>query len=183
MRHHYAPTRLLDWSRSLYVAAYFAVSEKWQEEEHGGQDGAIWMYRSHSFRIDMGKKYPGYADDPPDKLDKNFYSDPDSSCEMYQFEQKNPTERIVAQQGTFTVCKQIMVDHDQVIDDVISDHEREAYKVKVIIPRGEKLTLLSRLRTMNVTVASLFPGADGVRIGRISLRSQNTWHLSHRPRL
>ena len=36
MRHHGLPTRLLDWSRSVFVAAYFAVASP-------GEDALIWV--------------------------------------------------------------------------------------------------------------------------------------------
>jgi hypothetical protein len=44
MQHHGAPTRLLDCSRSFYVAAFFAL-------ENAAQDAAIWAFNASSMQI------------------------------------------------------------------------------------------------------------------------------------
>ena len=51
MRHYKAPTRLLDWSESPYVAAYFAV-----EEGNDAEDGQIWSFDRDRFGQDGEKK-------------------------------------------------------------------------------------------------------------------------------
>jgi len=51
MQHHGAPTRLLDWSTSIYVAAYFAVIEQ------PNADGVIWIVHLDTVRNRMIEKY------------------------------------------------------------------------------------------------------------------------------
>jgi len=43
MQHHGAPTRLLDWTRSLYVAAYFAIVDEIDKP------GAVWFFGDLDF--------------------------------------------------------------------------------------------------------------------------------------
>ena len=51
MQHHGAPTRLLDWTTSIYVAAYFAVNQ------NPDRDGAIWVIHIHSLHTAMEKEF------------------------------------------------------------------------------------------------------------------------------
>ncbi len=41
MQQHGAPTRLLDWTTSAYVALYFAVCENFES------DGSLWLFNVH----------------------------------------------------------------------------------------------------------------------------------------
>jgi hypothetical protein len=47
MQHHGAPTRLLDWTRSPFVALWFAM----QSASAGGEDAALWIFNSYNSHI------------------------------------------------------------------------------------------------------------------------------------
>jgi hypothetical protein len=71
LRHYGVPTRLLDWSRSPYVAAYFAVCDK----DKDTKDGEIWSFDEHEYE-QAGKaqwrRWPETTKDrsgDPDKID------------------------------------------------------------------------------------------------------------------
>ena len=47
MQHHFLPTRLLDWSRSPLVAAYFALEKTVQDPHQADVDAVIWHLNPH----------------------------------------------------------------------------------------------------------------------------------------
>src|SRR5690349_11936289 len=47
MRHYGVPTRILDWTGSPYVGAYFAVQDRWDS------DGVIWLLQGHTLLTQM----------------------------------------------------------------------------------------------------------------------------------
>lgn len=151
MQQYGAPTRLLDWTESPYVACYFAVAELRSE------DGAVWAFDpqmllpepSETIRIPPGTKL----------YHNNNFINPSAQLNLFSILFRTATSRMVAQQGNFTVCHQILGLHDQ----IMADHPKGKGKLwKLIIPARYKSKFLSRLRAMNITAGSLFPGADGL---------------------
>ena len=67
------------------------------------------------------------------------------------------SERIVAQQGKFTMSFDINATHNSIGSQIESRFSR-----KIVIPHHMKPEFLLRLRRMNITGASLFPGVDGL---------------------
>jgi hypothetical protein len=50
MQHHGAPTRLMDWSRSPFVAIWFALDH----HQDGGGDMALWVYDQETAMLNLG---------------------------------------------------------------------------------------------------------------------------------
>jgi hypothetical protein len=159
MQHYRAPTRLLDWSASPYVAAYFAVEGRWEES-----DGALWAFRADLI-ANVAVQHHG-ADWEQKLIKDEFWSDPKASPELFAFRRGLDSDRMVAQEGCFTACRQPLCDHAQVIDETLSrlPESESAAKpyLKIIIAREAKPKFLHCLRSMNIGANSLFPGMDGI---------------------
>lgn len=157
MQHYRAPTRLLDWTNSPLVALYFACSESWET------DGAVWMVqRSHL--NDHGERM--YGGLPKDQIESWTSADPPPL--VAGFDPTRPTDRMVAQQGAFTVSQDLLLDHAEGIAGQLPDSEGppdgvfKVNRVRYLIPAELKASLLRLLHHMNVGAASLFPGIDGL---------------------
>lgn len=157
MRHHGVPTRLVDWTASPYVAAYFAVCERWD------CDGAIWYFHGLDLKTSMDRLY-GAAPASLQELAASLFD----AAAMPRIMTEAPwrkSQRMLAQQSLFTVCFQPRVDHSYVIETALMPIQqtdpRDAL-VKVEIPAALKPDILRKLRAMNVTASLLFPGVDGL---------------------
>ena len=160
MQHHGAPTRLLDWSTSPYVAAYFAA-----QQDGAGNPGVVWCFCSGHLRESFESNYeplPDFTktaeeDDGVRKL-HDMLEDPDAELAvaplLFPFVS---SERIAKQQGAFTMCLKILRNHNCISKQIGPENIR-----RFVIPHELKPEFLSQLRMMNITASSLFPGVDGL---------------------
>jgi hypothetical protein len=149
MQHYGAPTRLLDWTRSPYVALYFAAVDE------PSNDGAVWAASESKLR-----QLTPEAQDLLDKDQRSFFWKTRVRADFAVVDSKRPSERLNAQQGVFTTMNAIVPQHEQFISHVDSANG-ENDLVKLEIQRGCKTEMLERLREMNVHGLSLFPGIAG----------------------
>lgn len=157
MQHYRAPTRLLDWTASPYVAAYFAVRHDWD------RDGCVWCYSPSHLDVIMCKKHPVEEWKPGHTicLESKLLQNPASPPRVVTFSREQNTDRMIAQQGSFTVCFQPLRDHAEIIGDALGELGGDVL-AKIVIPPRLKPEFLRRLKVMNIGANSLFPGIDGV---------------------
>jgi hypothetical protein len=154
MQHYGAPTRLLDWTASPFVALYFAVVS------HPDTPGAVWLI--HPATVEQHYKQATGAPIPFDDevQQEQFFDDPRPLLMCLQT--FRPTDRMSAQQTRFTLATSSLADHVDLIGAGVPSTLKARCFVKLVIPPNDKPSYLRHLRRMNVTARALFPGADGL---------------------
>jgi hypothetical protein len=159
MRHFGAPTRVLDWSKSRAVAAYFS------SVENSECDGAIWWIEDkaiedsvhpHWERRRFERRCPkagGHV-----ILDSGiFREDVEAFVTMADFPVQFP--RIKAQLGLFTIATRFDVLHDEALAEQVPATRRG----RVIIERALKEKVINYLERLGINAHTLqHAGADQV---------------------
>ncbi len=172
MQHYGAPTRLLDWTYSFFVAAFFAV------ESSLNCDSEVWALNANYFdaKHAVGEKvYDGIVS----AAEANIKAQP-SLDGAYVFQQaildhlwKNPTpcvcavnplrlnERLTIQQGVFLFPGDIQISFEDNLR--AAGYSRKSYKnlVRFMISASLRTEILEWLHPFNINYATLFPGLDG----------------------
>jgi len=166
MQHFGAPTRLLDWSYSFYVAAHFAI-----ERLEPGRTCAIWAFDSDWWRARALRALPPEVEAILIQCDPNAKK-PDTVAAILQRAdplplvfQLNPyrlNERLVIQQGIFVAPADVRVSFMENLGAIASEQACK-HLVKLEL-RGDPEVLRNAIREltqMNISRATLFPGLDG----------------------
>ncbi|MEW7857412.1 FRG domain-containing protein [Pseudomonas chlororaphis] len=149
MQHHGAPTRLLDFTFSPFVALFFAL-------ENGENDAAIYCINHEAIRND-DDQYFGTNRLEVYKRILDAHTTRDDPC-LFAFEPTFSNQRLLAQQGLFVATNTLYHSHGNILDDY-KIHENDA--LKIIISKELRFEGLRKLNHMNINSANIYPGLDG----------------------
>lgn len=161
MQHHGAPTRLLDFTKSPYVAAFFAL-------EDAVGDAAVYALNTPALWSAAPATDPSLTRDRIDPREPGHY-------ERYFVGNRLPVvwfgepsvmdRRLVAQSGLFVVPGRIDLPLDELLDGYAAAHDAQQEQpllVKYVLPQAMRSEAMQTLYRMNVTNASLFPDLEGL---------------------
>ena len=166
MQHHGAPTRLIDFTWSPYVAAFFAL-------ERTLADGVVWAM--NPARIDSSRNPKPAQMDPRLKGNFSRYFLKGTYRHIWLGEPHNMNRRLIAQSGTFVVPGVL----DVPIEDILRDTDQENILAKIILTHPVREVGMRELYRMNITFATLFPDLDGLAK---SLGYELEFHWGFNPR-
>jgi len=169
MQHHGAPTRLLDFSWSPYVAAFFAL-------ERAVGDSAVWALNPVPLAARKGKGPNRPEMDPRIKGSYDRHFRQNRKAFIWLGEPHTMNRRLTAQSGTFAVPGVL----DVPMEEILSRYpDPEKMIVKFLFPAGKvRDTGLRELYRMNITYATLFPDLDGLAR---SLAYELEFHWAYNP--
>jgi hypothetical protein len=139
MQHHGGPTRLLDFTWSPYVAAFFAL-------ERAEKEAAVWALN------------PARLENVTERL--NQFLEAEGSGLIGIGEPFVMNKRLIAQSGTFIVTKQVGTPIESLVGNY-EDPKDTLVKFELVrsLVRNDSMRALF---TMNITQATLFPDLDGL---------------------
>jgi len=169
MQHHGAPTRLVDFTHSAYVACFFAIENAIDDSANC----AIWAIDqgwckhmgAEVVRKELSTKYPEYrsfkiraSTIEPEHFKTIFYEE--KLQMVLPVEPYRRHTRLTIQQGLF-LCQGDVNKGLEGNFDSYSHGQPEKHVVKIKVPNALRVEILTDLNYMNINRATLFPGIDG----------------------
>lgn len=145
MQHYGAPTRLLDWTYSPFVAAFFAFQQL-------SRGCAVYEIDLSSLNnANASRLKPDWREGILDGT-QNFVA---------PFLPNYQNERLILQQGLFLVPGNILYGAEDIVD---SYPDRDRFIVKYIfeMPPSNIREAIKKLKAMNIDFMRLFPGIEGL---------------------
>ena len=149
--------RVLDWTESPLVGAYFAV------DRMADRNGAVFVVDAPAIQERFYDRFQNPNADLRHLMPTLFT--PEAPREVVFWSQTaRRSARLVAQQGLFTLADNIVATHDRMFESI------QTYAYRPVVPPAARWNILAdakdeilnRLRTANIAAHSLFPGLDGL---------------------
>lgn len=175
MQHHGVPTRLIDITKSPYIALYFAASQYYHDQNEL-KDGAIYAFMPQNLysmsirnihkrsKLDLDfNSLSRYVKHDNKVFDEVFYNHSDDVAliiEPFKF-----NKRLYAQKGLFLISNFNNKSTEQIIEELLPKNPPKGTSdptlFKIKINGIWKKEILKRLDKMNINSSTLFPGIDG----------------------
>lgn len=183
IQHYGGPTRLLDFSHSFYVAAFFAM-------ERANSDAAVWAVSldplGRAVKTRLGLSGPleviQVVRERHNMLANELLTKGTPLPIAFDVEPERMHERLSIQQGLFLMPGDVTLSFEEnlsntlnIVPSMISNTATTSYEpskhdyaelrpyhlIKIILPRAIHKTALYELNEMNMNSSTLFPGLDG----------------------
>ena len=158
MRHYGLPTRLLDWSRSPLIAAYFATAD-WMQ--YPDDDACVWVLYPERLNAEEGFQQYLYSIDSHTAVQmirpafKREYQ-PDNQKVIDKVLACYPIEhdlRVYVQQSAFTLHNT-----ERRLEEICD----EQMLSRIRIPREVKKKFLEELNLLGITVSYVYPDSEHI---------------------
>lgn len=173
MQHYGLPTRLLDWSRSPLIAAYFAIAD---QSPNNSADAAIWVLNPHRLNMTMTGKgtTPALKSRDVGTLVRDAFFDVHEGGNSNSRERGRPgdralvmaamaweaDQRMVVQQGAFTVHAAPMWPLDEGLPGMEEADDASAYLHLLRIPGSRVPSFASEVAAAGLREGDLFPDLE-----------------------
>ena len=160
MQHHGAPTRLMDWTYSPYVALYFALDDS-------DGDASVWAINQDVLITNLknNKELPSELRSVHQMPNQRITSEAFNNifCKGFRFvcpiTPYEMNQRLTVQQGLFLCPGDVSASFQE----NLAAAQSNTSIIKFVIPSDVEVRkeILFMLQRMNMNAATLFPGLDG----------------------
>ena len=166
MQHHGAPTRLIDFTWSPYVAAFFAL-------ERTLLDGVVWAM--NPARIESTRAPKPARMDPREYGNFRRYFLKGKRRFLWLGEPQTMNRRLIAQSGTFVIPGVL----DIPVEEMLAYEDQANILAKIVLKNQVREVGMRELYRMNITFATLFPDLEGLAR---SMGYELEFHWGYNPR-